>query len=163
MSEQTNSPHWKGNVQPTHYNTHAHTKVCTLCLTSFPFASLLHSKTLCPETKTQVKVNKRCLWIFWVTNSNRCLHSPCNYLLTDLILAVKCLAKSMSTHTGPESKVVHTIYLPGPSHTWYTLITRLDRKATQSDLTGDEPQEKIMCDCLQACMLKQTRLIHAVG
>lgn len=88
----------------------------------------LHTETLHPETKAQVKVDKRCLWIFWVTHSNRCLHSPCNYLLTDLILAVKWLAKSMCTQTGPESKVVHAVYLPAPSHTWYTAITKSDRK-----------------------------------
>lgn len=88
-----------------------------------------HTEAIRPETKAQVKVDKRCLWIFCVTHSNRCLHSPCNYLLTELILAVKWLAKSMCTQIGPESKVVHVVYLLAPSHTWYTaIITEPDRK-----------------------------------
>ena len=97
-----------------------------------------HTETLRPETKAQVKVDKRCLWIFCVTHGNHCLHSPCNYLLTDLILAVKWLAKSMCTQTGPESKVVHAIYLPSPSHTWYTAISKPGQEASQSDLTRAE-------------------------
>lgn len=111
-----------------------------------------------PWDKTQVKVNKRCLWIFWVTNSNRCLHSPCNYLLTDLILAVKCLAKSMCTQTGPGRKVVHAIYLPGPSHTYS------HQQAWQESHSiwpyGRWTSEKIMYDCSHAYTLKQTRWIH---
>lgn len=159
ISEWTNSPHCKGNVQPTHYNTHSHRqKYVHFVLPRSPLASLLHSKTLRPETKTQVKVNKRCLWIFWVTNSDRCLHSPCNYLLTDLILAVKCLAKSMCTQTGPGRKVVHAIYLPGPSHT-YT-----HQQAWQESYSiwpyGRWTSEKIMYDCSHAYTLKQTRWIH---
>lgn len=93
-----------------------------------PPPSPYHTETLHPETKTQVKVDKRCLWIFCVTHSNCCLHSPCNYLLTEVILAVKWLAKSMCTQTGEESKVVHAVYLPAPSHTWYTAFTEPDRK-----------------------------------
>ena len=104
---------------------HIHTQaVYTLSLLLCP----LHTETLRPETKAQVKVDKRCLWIFWVTHSNHCLHSSCNYLLTDLILAVKWLAKSMCTQTGPESKVVHAVYLLAPSHTWCTAIGSPDRK-----------------------------------
>lgn len=94
-----------------------------------------------PEPNVQVKVNKRCLWIFRVTNSNLCLHSSCNYLLTDLILAVKWLAKSMCTQTRPESMEVHAIYLLAPSHTWYIAINEPDRKDTQHDLTGHEPDK----------------------
>ena len=128
MSERTNSPHCKGNVQPTHYTKLTQTKVYTLSLNPAPPPH--------PETKGQVKVDKRCLWIFWVTHGNRCLHSPCNYLLTDLIQAVKWLAKSMCTQTGPESKVVHTIYLPAPSHTWCRAIAKADRKRLSLTLQG---------------------------
>lgn len=127
MSGRTNSPHCKGNVQPTHYTTRSHRQVYTLSLTLSSPPSFLHTETLCPETKAQVKVDKRCLWIFWVTQSNRCLHSPCNYLLTDLILAVKWLAKSMCTQIGPESKVVHAVYLTALSH-WYTAIAKPNGK-----------------------------------
>lgn len=74
-------------------------------------------------------------------NNNRCLRSPRNYLLTGLIPAVKWLAKSMCTQTLPESKVVHAIYLLAPSHTWYTPITEPDRKDTESDLIGHEPDK----------------------
>lgn len=94
-----------------------------------------------PEPNVQVKVNKRCLWILWVTNSNLCLHSSCNYLLTDLILAVKWLAKSMCTQTRPESMEVHAIYLLAPSHNWYIAINEPDRKDTRHDLTGHEPDK----------------------
>lgn len=84
------------------------TEVCALCLTTSP-VPLSPPYTDAPpwHKKAAVKVNKRCLWIFWVTNSNRCLHSPCNYLLTDLIPGVKWLAKSMCMQTGLGSEVVH--------------------------------------------------------
>lgn len=140
MSERTNSPNCRGNVQPTHCTTLPDKSIYSLSFL-VPSASLRHTKPLCPETKAQVKVNKRCLWIFWITNSNCCLHSPCNYLLTDLIPAVKWLAKSMCTQTELESKVVHAIYLLAPSHPWYTAITEPDRKAIQPDLTGDQPHK----------------------
>lgn len=82
-----------------------------------------------PRDKAQVKVDKRCLWIFCVTHSNRRLRSPCNYLLTELIPAVKWPAKSMCTQTAAESEVVHAVYLPAPSRPWYTaIIAEPDRK-----------------------------------
>lgn len=68
-----------------------------------------------PRDKAQVEVDKRCLWIFCVTHSNRRLRSPCNYLLTELIPAVKWPAKSMCTQTAAESEAVHAVYLPAPS------------------------------------------------
>lgn len=85
-------------------HTHTDKSIHSFSYLVFPPPSPLHAETLGPETKAQVKVDKRCLWIFWVTHGNRCLHSPYNYLLTDLIQAVKWLAKSMCTQTGPERR-----------------------------------------------------------
>lgn len=113
-----------------------------------------HTETLGHETKAQVKLDKRCLWIFWVTPSNQCLHSPCNYLLTDLILAGKWLAKSMCTQTRPESKVVHVVYLPAPSHSWYTAMSSVWQEAPQSDLTRVKPQDVM---CAPTCVLTNER------
>lgn len=131
---------------------HTHTEH-TLFLTLAP--SPLHTETLCPETKEQVKVDKRCLWIFWVTHSKHCLHSPCNYLLTDIILAVKWLAKIMCTQKGPENKVVHAVYLLAPSYTWCTAICKPDRKLLS--LTLPELNHKKHNACLYT--QKQTRCI----
>ena len=112
-----------------HAALHTHTDKSTHAFSYLVPIPRLRTEALRHETKAQAKVDKRCLWIFCVTHGNRCLHSPCNYLLTELIPAVKWLAKSMCTQTGPESKVVHFVYLPAPSHTWYTaIITAPDRK-----------------------------------
>lgn len=138
----------------THHTTlHTHTDKSIYSFSYLvPSPSPLHTETLRPETKAQVEVDKRCLWIFWVTHSNRCLHSPRNYLLTDLILAVKWLAKSMCTQTGPESKVVHAVYLLVPSHTWYMAIAGLDRK-----LFGMTLQEMNYTNITHACIHTYTQ------